>query len=78
MSAIFAGLTVWALAQGSGNDLEKNFKEPPDSAKPRVWWHWMNGNVTKEGITADLEWMKRVGFYIRGWWWRAIQQSWDP
>jgi len=26
-----------------------------------VWWHWLNGNVTKEGITADLEWMKRVG-----------------
>jgi hypothetical protein len=37
------------------------FKNPPDAAKPRVWWHWMNGNVTREGITADLEWMKRVG-----------------
>ncbi|GAB2606376.1 glycosyl hydrolase [Spirosoma areae] len=34
---------------------------PPNAAKPRVWWHWMNGNVTKEGITKDLEWMKRVG-----------------
>ena len=34
---------------------------PPDSAKPRVWWHWMNGNITKEGIRLDLEWMKRVG-----------------
>ncbi len=42
-----------ALAQG--------FATPPNSAKPRVWWHWMNGNVTKEGITADLEWMQRVG-----------------
>jgi hypothetical protein len=41
--------------------LEQGFQEPPDSAKPRVWWHWLNGNVTKEGITADLEWMKRVG-----------------
>jgi (4-O-methyl)-D-glucuronate---lignin esterase len=35
--------------------------DPPESAKPRVWWHWMNGNVSKEGIKADLEWMKRVG-----------------
>ena len=26
-----------------------------------MWWHWMNGNVTKTGITRDLEWMKRVG-----------------
>ena len=41
-------------------DLEKGFLTPPESAKPRVWWHWMNGNITKEGIRADLEWMKRV------------------
>src|SRR5512134_886779 len=41
--------------------LEQGFKDPPRSARPRVWWHWMNGNVTREGITLDLEWMKRVG-----------------
>jgi hypothetical protein len=41
--------------------LGSGFKTPPLSARPRVWWHWMNGNVSKEGITADLEWMKRVG-----------------
>jgi hypothetical protein len=41
-------------------DLEKGFLNPPESAKPRVWWHWMNGNITKEGIRADLEWMKRA------------------
>lgn len=42
-------------------DLEKGFPNPPESAKPRVWWHWMNGNITREGIKADLEWMKRMG-----------------
>lgn len=42
-------------------NLEKGFRNPPESAKPRVWWHWMNGNITKEGIRADLEWMKRTG-----------------
>jgi hypothetical protein len=41
--------------------LERGFQNPPDSAKPRVWWHWMNGNITKEGIKLDLEWMKRIG-----------------
>jgi len=41
--------------------LDSGFKSPPSDAKPRVWWHWMNGNVSKAGITADLEWMKRVG-----------------
>jgi hypothetical protein len=49
------------VSQSAENDLEQGFKNPPDSAKPRAWWHWLNGNVTKEGITADLEWMKRVG-----------------
>src|SRR4051812_9065491 len=41
--------------------LEQSFLNPPLSAKPLVWWHWMNGNVTREGITADLEAMARVG-----------------
>src|SRR5215472_11607052 len=48
-------------AQTSSDPLERGFANPPDSAKPRVWWHWMNGNITREGIKADLEWMKRVG-----------------
>src|SRR5690348_12233724 len=41
--------------------LTDEFASPPDSAKPRVWWHWMNGNITQEGIEKDLQWMKRVG-----------------
>ncbi len=41
--------------------LEQGFASPPDEAKPRTWWHWVNGNISKEGITADLEAMKRVG-----------------
>jgi hypothetical protein len=49
------------LAQTPGDTLLSGFQNPPDSAKPRVWWHWMSGNITKEGIQADLEWMKRSG-----------------
>ncbi|MCJ7447464.1 MAG: discoidin domain-containing protein [Bacteroidales bacterium] len=45
----------------AGVNLEAGFQNPPESAKPRVWWHWMNGNISKEGIRADLEWMKRIG-----------------
>src|ERR1043165_8167283 len=41
--------------------LYKAFVTPSNSAKPRVWWHWMNGNSTKDGIRKDLEWMHRVG-----------------
>jgi len=55
-------LGAWIVsAQNSGDALLRGFQNPPDSAKPRVWWHWMSGNITKEGIKADLEWMKRVG-----------------
>ena len=43
------------------DSLEAGFINPSQSAKPRVWWHWMNGNITKEGIKADLEWMNRIG-----------------
>jgi len=41
--------------------LKAGFETPPNSARPRVWWHWMNGNITQEGIKLDLEWMHRVG-----------------
>lgn len=41
--------------------LERVFTSPPSSAKPQTWWHWMNGNVRREGITADLEAMQNAG-----------------
>lgn len=41
--------------------LTDGFQNPPAAARPRVWWHWMGGNVTAEGAALDLEWMKRVG-----------------
>jgi hypothetical protein len=48
-------------APPTADPLEAGFENPPDSAKPRTWWHWTRSNVTKTGITKDLEWMKRVG-----------------
>jgi len=56
-----AAFGVWAVSAQNVDPLERGFQDPPDSARPRVWWHWMNGNITKEGIKLDLEWMKRVG-----------------
>src|SRR4051812_18706614 len=60
-------LAVWIIglgqlhAQNSPDALKQGFENPPNGAKPRVWWHWMNGNITQEGIKLDLEWMKRAG-----------------
>lgn len=42
-------------------NLERDFLNPPESARPRTWWHWTGSNVTHAGITRDLEWMKRAG-----------------
>ena len=63
LAAAIAALLVAWLASGQNQDdaLARGFQNPPDSARPRVWWHWMSGNITKEGIKADLEWMKRAG-----------------
>ena len=52
------------FAQSVSDPLERGFENPPTSSLPLVWWHWMNGNVTKEGIKLDLEWMHHVG--LRG------------
>ena len=49
---------VGAQAQGS---LYEGFADPPQEARPRVWWHWMDGNVTIDGIQKDIEWMERAG-----------------
>lgn len=55
-------VTVFSQANSVSKDpLYKDFIEPPNAAQPRVWWHWMNGNITKDGIRKDLEWMHRVG-----------------
>ena len=50
-----------AAGQNTTDPLKSGFENPPEGAKPRVWWHWMNGNITKEGIKLDLEWMHRAG-----------------
>lgn len=50
-----------ASTQKTLAELQENFQNPPQSARTQVWWHWMNGNITKEGIQKDLAWMKRIG-----------------
>ncbi len=51
-----------AASQSDGTDaLLRNFLDPPNEARPRVWWHWMNVNISTEGINLDLEWMHGVG-----------------
>lgn len=46
----------------SGHDpMVAGFERPPQEARPRIWWHWLNGNISVDGAKRDLEWMHRVG-----------------
>jgi hypothetical protein len=42
-------------------DIKVEFRNPPDSAKPGVYWYFMDGNLSREEMTKDLESMKEVG-----------------
>jgi hypothetical protein len=50
-----------AQATAGQNFSVEAFVKPPNTARPRVWWHWMNGNITTDGIRKDLLWMNSAG-----------------
>jgi hypothetical protein len=59
---LIAGIQLSVFSQQVNTDkLKQEFENPGNDARPRVWWHWMNGNITKDGIRKDLLWMHRVG-----------------
>ncbi|MDR1813569.1 MAG: hypothetical protein LBR18_01825, partial [Tannerella sp.] len=59
IAAIFALCSC--VNEAGQSALAKEFENPGPENRPWVFWFWNNGNLTKEGITADLEAMKRVG-----------------
>lgn len=65
LSAVIGGVLWLACASASeapaADTLEAGFRNPPNAAKPRVWWHWMDGNVSRDGIQKDLAWLNQVG-----------------
>ncbi len=74
--ALSVGSPSWAEAAGdlSGSASEpvraeavlprlaEGFVSPPIQARTRCFWWWLNGNVTREAITRDLEEMQAKGF----------------
>ncbi|MCX6902913.1 MAG: glycosyl hydrolase [Verrucomicrobia bacterium] len=67
MKTRFFFLTLAAVCAASSvlcantDDLAGHFQHPPDHARPLTWWHWLDGNITREGITGDLEAIQRAG-----------------
>lgn len=48
-------------AAATTEDWEQGFRNPPPECRPEVFWDWMGGLISKEGITQDLEAMAREG-----------------
>lgn len=57
-AALLAPLPAFAQAE---DPLAEGFRDPPKEARPRTWWHWLNGNITEAGIDKDLAWMAETG-----------------
>src|SRR5512141_2164805 len=60
--ALVIVLLLATISAGRPSQLEEHFQNPPLNAQLRAYWWWLNGNVSKEAITRDLEEMKKKGF----------------
>lgn len=54
-------LCAFQVVAHAESGLVKRFVQPPSETRPWCYWYWMNGNITKEGIIADLQGMQDVG-----------------
>ena len=59
LSILFTVLSTYSFAQNK--HLESEFITPPTTVQTSVYWYWMSGNISKEGVVKDLEAMKKVG-----------------
>lgn len=60
-STAFAASAQTGRKRPATDLLKQNFLNPPEAAKPWTFWYWMQTSVTRKGITADLEAMKKAG-----------------
>jgi len=77
-STFWAFMLIASMAVGlNAQDLDESFRNPPETAKPWTFWFWINGNMSREGITKDLEAMKQKG--INGVLWMEVSgPQWAP
>ena len=62
LALVFILLIAMPACTAQSNDiLLEAFEDPPDSSKPGVYWYFMDGNLSMEEMTKDLESMKESG-----------------
>jgi alpha-L-rhamnosidase/Glycosyl hydrolases family 2, sugar binding domain len=59
---LWAGVNLFCLGSKAESRLESGWTNPPVEARLRAYWWWLNGNVTEQSITRDLEGMRAKGF----------------
>jgi hypothetical protein len=60
-TALLTLLAAALNASAAPPPLAEQFRTPPDASRPWCFWYWVNNNISREGITRDLEAMKSVG-----------------
>ncbi|MCK5861192.1 MAG: hypothetical protein KAH38_01815, partial [Candidatus Hydrogenedentes bacterium] len=58
---ILTGTIALLFPMAQATDLEAGFMDPADAMRPWVYWFFIDGNLSREGMTADLEAMKEAG-----------------
>lgn len=56
-----SGSSIGMRAQNCWSQLEQNFRNISDKQPLAVYWYWVGGNMSKEGVVKDLQAMKKVG-----------------
>src|SRR5512136_1995689 len=54
-------VSLFAYASLAADPLADGFTNPPAQTKPWCYWYWISDNISKEGISKDLEAMARFG-----------------
>ena len=60
-AAAAAALLAMAAGCTTSGELARNFATPPESVQTGVYWYWISGNISEEGVVRDLHAMKRAG-----------------
>ena len=60
--AVVVATRLCLASAGAADVLDEGWRNPPNQARLLAYWWWLNGNVTKQSITHDLEEMKAKGF----------------
>lgn len=58
---LLIAICVLGLGACSSSEFERNFQTPPEEVQTAVYWYWISGNISKEGVVEDLHAMKRAG-----------------